>query len=358
MYVERQSNPNLKWETSESFDLGLDASLFNNKLSLTADYFSKTTKGMIIPGLADLHQGTAAADVNGGEVKNTGWELALSYAGSVEDFSYNIFGNVSHIDNELVNLDGYNSAGIDYIQHSDQVRGVLRPFRSAVGENLYSYYLVPAQGIFQSQEEVEAYTHNGNLIQPNAQAGDLKFEDVNNDGKINSEDRKFSGSYLPDFTYSFGFNFNYKNWDLNTLFQGVAGVKAFNAYKYSTYNASLQGYNLDNRVLGAWSPENTGSAIPRLATSDDNSNFGTNSTWYLENASYLRLKNVTLGYTLPKTAMNRIFEGSSLRIYVSADNIFTITDYEGMDPEVGNNGLDIGKYPLSSKYVVGLSLSF
>ncbi|VVV00465.1 TonB-dependent receptor SusC [Mesonia oceanica] len=358
LYVERQSNPNLKWETSESFDLGLDASLFNNKLSLTADYFSKTTKGMIIPGLADLHQGTAAADVNGGEVKNTGWELALSYAGSVEDFSYNIFGNVSHIDNELVNLDGYNSAGIDYIQHSDQVRGVLRPFRSAVGENLYSYYLVPAQGIFQSQEEVEAYTHNGNLIQPNAQAGDLKFEDVNNDGKINSEDRKFSGSYLPDFTYSFGFNFNYKNWDLNTLFQGVAGVKAFNAYKYSTYNASLQGYNLDNRVLGAWSPENTGSAIPRLATSDDNSNFGTNSTWYLENASYLRLKNVTLGYTLPKTAMNRIFEGSSLRIYVSADNIFTITDYEGMDPEVGNNGLDIGKYPLSSKYVVGLSLSF
>ena len=115
---------------------------------------------------------------------------------------------------------------------------------------------------------------------------------------------------------------------------------------------------MDNRVLGAWSPENTGSAIPRLATSDDNSNFGTNSTWYLENASYLRLKNVTLGYTLPKTAMNRIFEGSSLRIYVSADNIFTITDYEGMDPEVGNNGLDIGKYPLSSKYVVGLSLSF
>ncbi|MBW2962092.1 SusC/RagA family TonB-linked outer membrane protein [Mesonia aestuariivivens] len=359
LYVNRQSNPNLKWETSESFDLGLDASLFKNKLTITADYFSKTTKGMIIPGLADAHQGFEAPDVNGGEVKNTGWELALSYAGKVKDFSYNIFGNMSHIDNELVNLDGYNDAGIDFIQHSDDVRGVLRPLRSAVGENLYSYFLVPQTGIFQSQEEINAYTNsNGALIQPNAQPGDFRFEDTNGDGKIDSGDRKFSGSYLPDFTYSFGMNLNFKNWDLSALFQGVSGAKAFNAYKYSTYNASLQGYNLDNRVLNAWSPQNTGATIPRLSTSDANGNFGTTSSWYLENASYLRVKNITLGYTLPTTTMNHIFKGSSLRIYASADNVLTITDYEGMDPEVGNNGLDIGRYPLSSKYVLGLSLSF
>ncbi|SFU40000.1 TonB-linked outer membrane protein, SusC/RagA family [Pustulibacterium marinum] len=357
-YVGQQSNPNLKWETTESFDIGLDAQLLENRLSLTLDYFSKRTKGMIIPGLEDSHQGTAAADVNGGEVKNTGWELAASYTGGGKDLNYTIRGNMSTVQNELVNLDGYNEAGIEYIQHSDEVRGVLRPFRSAVGEELYSYYLVPVMGIFQSQDEIDAYAQNGELIQPDAQPGDLKFEDVNNDGKIDSNDRKFMGSYLPDFTYSFGFTVNYKNWDLNALFQGVAGAKAFNAYKYSTYNASLQGYNLDNRVLNAWSEDNTSSDIPRLSTSDANGNFGTISSWYLENASYLRLKNVTLGYTLPTDFMNRIMEGSSLRFYVSADNIFTITDYSGMDPEVGNNGLDIGRYPLSSKYVAGLSLSF
>ncbi|WBL23426.1 SusC/RagA family TonB-linked outer membrane protein [Zunongwangia sp. HRR-M8] len=359
LYLGRQSNSNLKWETSESFDIGLDASLFKNKLSITADYFSKKTKGMIIPGLADAHQGFEAPDVNGGEVKNTGWELSVSYKEKINDFSYNIFGNISQIDNELINLNGYNEAGIDFIQHNDDVRGVLRPFRSAVGENLYSYFLVPQTGIFQSQDEINAYTNsNGDLIQPNAKPGDFRFEDTNGDGKIDSGDRKFVGSYLPDFTYSFGLNLNYQNWDLNALFQGVSGAKAFNAYKYSTYNASLQGYNLDNRVLNAWTPENTRTDIPRLATSDDNSNFGTNSTWYLENASYLRLKNITLGYTLPRHTMESIFEGSSLRIYASADNVFTITDYEGMDPEVGNNGLDVGRYPLSSKYVVGLSLSF
>ncbi|MBC9794783.1 SusC/RagA family TonB-linked outer membrane protein [Sinomicrobium weinanense] len=357
-YVKQQSNPDLRWETGESFDLGLDASLFENRLSLTVDYFSKTTKGMILPGLEDAHQGVEAADVNGGEVRNTGWELGLTYTDSAGDLGYTVRGNISAIDNEVLNLDGYNEAGIDYVLHDFNVRSVLRPLRSAVGEELYSYFLVPHEGIFQSREEIEAYTHEGQPIQPNAQPGDLKFRDTNNDGKIDNNDRKFMGSYLPDFTYNFGFTLNYKNFDLNALFQGVAGAKAFNAYKYSTYNASLQGYNLDNRVLGAWSPENPGSDIPRLSTADDNSNFGTMSSWYLENASYLRLKNIALGYTLPGSFMDKVLEGSSLRIYLSADNLFTITDYSGMDPEVGNNGVDVGRYPLSSKYVAGLSFTF
>lgn len=357
-YVGRQSNPNLKWETSESFDVGLDAVLLDNHLSITADYFNKKTKGMILPGLEDAHQGTSAADVNGGDVKNTGWEFAASYSGGNKDFGYTVRGNMSMIDNELVSLQGYNAANIDYLPHGDNVRGVLSPFRSKIGEELYSYYLVPFEGIFQSQAEIDAYTHNGSLIQPNAKPGDLKFRDSNNDGKIDSNDKVFMGSYQPDVTYSFGVTLNYKGFDLNAIFQGVAGVKVFNAYKYTTYNASLQGYNLDNRVLGAWTTENTNTNIPRLSTGDSNGNFGTTSSWYLEDASYVRLKNLTVGYTIPQTIMNRLLEGSNLRFYISADNLFTITDYSGMDPEVGSRGLDVGRYPLSGKYVAGLSLSF
>lgn len=141
------------------------------------------------------------------------------------------------------------------------------------------------------------------------------------------------------------------------LFQGVSGVEVFNGYKFSTYNASLTGYNLDNRVLDAWSPSNTGATTPRLSTKDDNQNFGLASSWYLEDASYLRMKNVTLGYTINDRIMNSVLPGSSLRFYISAENLFTITDYTGIDPEVGGKGLDIARYPLSRTITAGLSLS-
>ncbi|PRZ28245.1 SusC/RagA family TonB-linked outer membrane protein [Flavobacterium granuli] len=356
-YAGRQSNPNLKWEISESLDFGLDASLFNNKLSLTADYFEKTTKGMIIPGLEDSHQGTIAADVNGGEVKNTGFEFGIGYKVKSGDFTYSINANASLLDNKLINLDGYNSSGIDYIAHSDNVRSILTPYRSIVGKELYSTYLIPYMGIFQSQAEIEAYKKDGKLIQPNAVPGDFKFQDTNNDGKIDNNDRAFMASYLPDVTYNLNLNFAYKSFDLGMIFQGVAGVKAFNGYKYTTYNASLQGYNLDNRVLDSWTPTNTNTNLPRISTKDDNQNFGTTSSWYLEDASYVRLKNVTLGYTLPKSVMGSSVKDPFLRVYLSAENLFTITPYSGIDPEVGGKGLDVGKYPVSRTITMGLSLS-
>lgn len=165
------------------------------------------------------------------------------------------------------------------------------------------------------------------------------------------------GSYQPDFTYAFNLNFDYKGFDLGMMFQGVSGAKVFNGYKFSTYNASLQGYNLDNRVLGAWSPEHTNTDIPRISTADDNLNFGTTSSWYLEDASYLRLKNINLGYTFGSGIMPKGFKGSSLRVFVSADNVFTITKYDGLDPEVGGKGLDVGRYPLSRIITAGVSLS-
>ncbi|MEK6492718.1 TonB-dependent receptor [Myroides odoratimimus] len=358
-YVNRQSNPNLKWETSESFDVGIDAAFFNGRLNLIADYFSKRTKGMIIPGLEDAHHGTAAADVNGGEVLNKGIELSLSYNDHIGDLNYKIFGNASFIKNELENLNGYNQSGIDYIAHGDNVRGVLSPYRSVVGKSLYSTYLVPYLGIFQSQSEIDAHrSKEGTLIQPNARPGDFKFEDSNGDGKIDNNDKQFMDAYVPKITYSFGLNLEYKNFDLSMFFQGVGDVKVFNGYKFTAYNASLQGYNLDSRVMGAWTPDNPNASLPRLSTKDDNQNYGTTSSWYLEDASYLRLKNLTIGYTMPKSVMSSLSPKSSLRIFMSGDNLFTITGYDGIDPEVGGVGMDVARYPVSRTISGGFLFTF
>ncbi|MCB4797946.1 SusC/RagA family TonB-linked outer membrane protein [Neotamlana laminarinivorans] len=358
VYIGQQSNPDLKWETSESLDFGIDAEFFNRSFSVTLDYFEKQTKDMILEGLEDLHQGTEAAYVNGGEVKNYGLEVSLGYRKTFGEVGFSARANASFIDNELVNLDGYNQSGINYIDHSTNVRSTLYPYRSTPGEELYSYYLVPYLGIFNSQAEIDAYTNDGELIQPNAVPGDFKFADTNNDGQIDNNDKVYMGSYQPDVTYSFNFNVDYKGFDLGVMFQGVSGAKAFNGYKYTAYNASSQGYNLDSRVLNAWTETNTNIDIPIISTTDNNQNFGTASSWYLEDASYLRLKNVNLGYTFSSDIMNQLIENSSLRVYLSAENVFTITNYSGMDPEVGGIGLDIGKYPLSRTISGGLSFSF
>lgn len=352
IYLSQLSNPNLTWETSESYDLGLDVSLFKQKLALTMDYFNKTTKGMILPGLEDSHQGATASYVNAGKVENKGFEFAATYTDAIGKLNYSIGANASTLKNKLLNLDGYNNTGIDYVVHNDNYRDVLQPFRSEVGQQLFSNYLVPYLGIFQSQAEIDAYTKDGNLIQPNAVPGDFKFEDTNNDGKIDVNDKKNMGSYLPKITYNFNLNLDYKGFDFGLILQGVGKVNVFNASKYTFYNAGNGGYNLDNGVLNAWSPTNPNADIPRVSTSDSNNNFQTNSSWYLENGAYLRVKNVTLGYTFPEN----ILHGSSLRIYVSAENLFTFTSYSGLNPEVGGKGLDLAKYPVPRVISTGLSL--
>ncbi|WP_010135477.1 SusC/RagA family TonB-linked outer membrane protein [Ochrovirga pacifica] len=356
-YVGRNGNADLKWETIESLDLGFDVSFLNHSLNLTFDYFEKTTKGMIIPGLSDLNQGISPASVNGGEVKNTGFEIAATYQNKIGALGYKVNANATSLKNKLENLDGYNAINQVTYNHGDNVRSVLRPYQTKVGGELYTPFLVPYVGIFQNQAEIDAYTKDGNLIQPNAKPGDFKFEDTNNDGKISDADRKYYKAYQPKLTYNFGLNLDYKGFDLGMIFQGVADVKAFNGYKYTTYNASLSGYNLDNRVLNAWTPENTNTNIPRLSTKDDNRNFGTTSSWYLEDASYLRVKNITLGYSFNKAVMDKLATGSSLRLYVSAENLFTLTDYSGLDPEVGGKGLDIAKYPVARTLSLGLLMS-
>ncbi|NHN24876.1 TonB-dependent receptor [Flavobacterium jejuense] len=352
IYLSQLSNTNLTWETSESYDLGLDATLFDQKLALTVDYFKKTTKGMILPGLEDSHQGADAPYVNAGKVDNTGLEFSATYTDAIGKLNYSISANASTLKNKLINLDGYNNTGIDYVAHNDNYRDVLLPFRSQIGEQLFSNYLVPYLGIFQSQAEIDAYTKDGNLIQPNAVPGDFKFADTNNDGKIDVKDKKSMGSYLPKVTYNFSLNLDYKGFDLGLIFQGVGKVNVFNASKYTFYNAGNGGYNLESGVLSAWTPTNTNTDIPRVSTADPNNNFQTNSSWYLENGAYLRVKNITLGYTLPEN----IFRGTSLRLYISAENLFAFTNYSGLNPEVGGRGLDLAKYPVPRVISTGLSV--
>ncbi len=352
-YVASAYNSTLSWETSEQTDLGLDVLLFHKKLSITADYFKKKTYDLIKQQDTEWTNtyGVDAPYINQGEISNKGFEFAVNYADKAGEFSYDLGFNFATLKNEVTYID---ENADSYWAHNDSWRGMLYPFRSKVGEPYYSYWLVKSDGIFQTDAEAKAYkSSNGTVIQPNAQAGDLKFIDQNGDGKIDDSDRIYMGNAFPKVTYGFSANFAWKNWDMSLFFQGVGGVKLFHAFKESTLNASEQGYNRWNKILDAWSTTNTGSDIPRISASDANKNFGTPSDWYLENGDYLRLKTLLIGYTFKKTPWN-----GTLRLYFSGENLLTFTKYSGMDPEVGGYGLDGGQYPVSRVFSFGAKLNF
>lgn len=348
--VTKQFNPNIIWERSQSIDIGVDLTLLK-KISLTADYYEKTTFGMVMENDANPHVGLESGPTsNVGDVLNRGVEATVKYQDSFGDWKFNVQANIGVNKNKVLNLDGYYN---DFIAHSDHVRGVLLPYRSAPGERLYSYYLIQNDGIFNSEEEIQAHSKDGQLIQPNARPGDLRFVDTNGDGSIDDNDKTYMGSAVPKFTYGFSLNLDYRKFDLSILTYGVSGSKIFNGYKYTAYNAGLQGYNLDSRVLNAWTPQNTNTDIPILSRQDPNGNFGTASDWYLESGDYFRIKNITVGYHMP------IFFGKlQSRLYFSAENPFTFTSYSGIDPEVGSIGLDVANYPLAKTYTVGLNVNF
>ncbi|MFD2967775.1 SusC/RagA family TonB-linked outer membrane protein [Sphingobacterium bambusae] len=349
--MTKQFNPDIVWERTESLDIGLDVMLFK-KLSINADYYRKTTLGMIQENEANPHIGLErGSTANVGDVLNKGFEFGARYNDTFGDWTLGLNANIGFNENELKDLDGYFN---DFIAHSSHVRGVLLPYRSTAGQPLYSYYMVPTAGIFASDAEAAAYRNaNNQPIQPQAKGGDLRFVDTNGDGVINDSDRQYMGSAIPKFTYGFSANVAYKNFDLSVLTYGVGGTKIFNGYKYTAFNAGLQGYNLDARVLDAWTPENTNTTIPRLTREDPNRNFGTVSDWYLEDGDYFRIKNITVGYRIPE-----LLGKLQSRVYFSAENPFTFTSYSGIDPEVGDIGLDVGRYPLAKTFTVGLNVNF
>ncbi len=349
-------NYGLTWETSEQTDFGFDIDLLKNHLNIVSDYYVKKTKNLIdqipIAGTAGIPNEPYG---NVGRVQNKGVEFAATYNNQIGDFQYKIGGNIATIDSKVLDL-----GTREYIPHSDNVRSVLYPLRSTVGQPWYSFFLIPTNGIFQSDAEAKAYVDKkGTIIQPNAKAGDLKFVDTNGDGKINDNDRVYMGNALPKLTFGISGYASYKGLDFSFQLQGVSGNKIFNGFKLTTLTAAEQGYNMSSAILGAWSTTNKGSNIPRISATDPNQNFGMASDWYLENGSYLRVKNITLGYTIPTVLFQKIkMENCKVRFYLSAENLLTITKYSGMDPEVGNNGIDVGSYPISRIITVGVNVNF
>ena len=353
------ANTELKWETTESWGVGLDLTLFNS-FSMSVDYFNKYTRDLIeqLPIFSTL--GVEAEPLgNVGSVINKGWEITANYDKRIGDVNFGFFGNLSTLKSEVLSL-----GERDYIQDSYVINS-MQPVRSVVGQPWQSFYLFETDGIFRSENEVLSYTYTNpesgikSLIQPNAKPGDLKFVDKNNDGVINEEDKSYLGSYLPKLTYAFGGNLEYRGLDFSFMFQGISGNKIFNAFKMMGLNGRAQENNLLADVMDSYN-FNPNSNIPRIGVaSDPNRNFTSTNDFFLEDGSYLRLKNVTLGYTIPKAVMSNLgLADSSIRIFASGENLFTITKYTGLDPEVGGIGVDGGQYPISRSFTFGLNVNF
>ena len=357
-------NKKLTWETSEQMDLGLDVDMFKNRLSLSFDYFDKRTFNLIQEQTMDWPStiGLDPMFVNQGEVRNRGFEVSANWNDRInKNFSYFISGNFTYLKNWVSDIGVKNVDGTPGVWTDSDSKFRVIPFtrQTAQGEPLNSYYLIRTAGIFQSNAEAAAYVKDGKRIQPNAVAGDLKFIDYNNDGKIDDKDRQYCGSATPKTTYAFTLGTTYKKLSVNAMFQGVGGAQAFYVAKYMTMSDVEGNFNRVKDVLSAWSPTNTSSNTPRLSKNDPNANFSTASDWYLEDASYLRLKNLTVSYDLTDMLQkwSHLKErGSRMFVYFSGENLFTMTSYSGMDPECG--GWDAMKYPVSRVFSFGVKLTY
>lgn len=352
------SNPDLKWETSEQTDFGVDMDLWGEKLSVSADYYIKTTKGLLIrPSIPDI-VGYSAPYVNGGNVQNKGVELGITYKGQItRDLGINASFNISHNVNKVTRIDNTAEAiaGANYINMGSITR-------MAVGEPIAYFWGVKTAGIFQTQEQIDNYTYTNpttgatKLIQPNAKPGDLKFIDQNGDGTINDNDRVNLGDPNPKYTTGLTINLFYKNLDLTIFSIGMFGQKVFNG----NYRFDKTVSNLPKTMLDSWSPDNTDARYPRFVSNDPNRNYSTVSDLLLEKDNFVRVKDLQLGYTLPEALTTR-FKVNTLRVFVAVDNAFTFTKYSGFDPEIGatsplSMGIDRGVYPQSRTFRFGVDL--
>ncbi|MDF9829378.1 TonB-dependent receptor [Parabacteroides sp. PF5-6] len=366
LYLKTAYNSNLTWETSEQTDLGLDMNFLKDRLSFSMDFFYKRTVDLIQSQTSGWpnYMGVEPKLINQGEIRNRGFEFMLNWNDNVtKDFSYTIGGNLSLLKNWVEDIGVTDDKGEKSVwAHDDGFRGTLYPYQTAEGQPLYTYYVIKTDGIFQSDSEAAAYVDtNGNRIQPNAKAGDLKFIDQNGDGKIDTEDRVYMGSYMPKVTFSLMGGFTYKKLTFSMMLQGAAKTKVFNASQFILLNETQGNFNRWDKILDAWSPSNTGSNIPRISKEDANGNFETCSDFYLEDASYLRIKNVTLAYDLTdilRKATCFSDRKSALTVYASGENLYTFTGYSGIDPEVGGKGLDAMKYPVSRVLSLGIKLTY
>jgi len=350
LYPHVMPNPNVKWETVEQFNGGIDLVLLKNRLNLTFDAYIKNTSDMLVPMAVSVSSGYSDINVpsiNAGKVENKGVELTVSSVNvNKKDFQWNTDVNVSFNRNKIVKMND----GVPLFTGFEAFLTKLQILSE--GHPVNSFYGYVMNGLFQNQSEVDNYATQ---VENGTAPGDVKFRDLNNDGVINAEDRTYIGNPFPEWTFSMNNNFNYKNIDLQIFLQGVAGNDIYNANRIWQEGMSVP-QNQIAKVKDRWTGEGTSNSIPRAIYGDPNQN-ARHSTRFVEDGSYLRIKNVTLGYTLPKEVTQK-FHTDMLRIYLSCQNLYTFTKYSGMDPEVGTGGVDGGTYPVTRTVSFGLNVQF
>jgi TonB-linked SusC/RagA family outer membrane protein len=355
-YPNILANPNVTWETSTQTDVGLDANLFNSRFTLNFDWYNKTTDGWLVQAPIQAVYGTNPPYINGGNILNRGYEINVGWKDHIGKFHYSINGNMAFNHNEVTKILGggiiYGASGF-YGNNSSW-------YVAEVGMPAGAFYGYKTNGIFQTQADVQAYKNkNGGMIMPNAVPGDIRFVDVNGDGKIGANDRTYIGNPHAPYTYGVTINLNYVGFDFSVLGTGVSGNKIVQATDWSSLNDPLN--NFTTGILNRWHGVGTSNTMPRVSLNGNMNNINFSDMW-LQSGSYFRLSNITLGYDF-KHLWNTM-PLQQLRLYATLQNAYTFTKYRGMDPEVGyapdawSQGIDIGYYPSPRTFMLGLSVKF
>jgi TonB-linked SusC/RagA family outer membrane protein len=355
-YRTRIGNPDAKWETSVSSNIGIDATLLNGRFEFALDVWRKDTRDLLFGAPVPAVAGASAAAplINIGSMRNQGIDIQLINRGKIsEEISYNVTWNNTFLQNEITAL----NPGVDFIG-GRAFRGI-SPIRNQVGQSLSSFFGYNVLGYFGSQAEVD-----NSPAQDGAGVGRFKYEDVNGDGKITPDDRTFIGSPVAPYSGGLNFGVEYKNWDFNVYTAYSVGNEIFNMSKWFTdFFGTFEGAGKGVRAKQSWTPELGNDALAPIWESVSNiSTSGAENSWYVEDGSYLRVQNISLGYNLNPGLASKLGLKRA-RIAASANNVFTLTKYSGLDPSVGGSadstfGIDVGNYPVTPSYNIVLNLGF
>jgi len=362
-YPEHLANEDVKWETSEQLNIGVDARFLSSRLALTADWYVKKTKDWLVQAPVLATAGTDGPIINGGDVTNKGIELGLSWNDNIgKDFTYSVGANFAYNHNEVGEIP--TEDGIIHGATNEIYSNAEEFYRAENGHAIGYFWGYKTAGIFQNQQEINEWIAAGNgVMQSSVQPGDVKYVDVNHDGQINADDKVDLGNGLPKYTFGFNLSAQYKGFDLSMNFSGAAGFKI--AQSYRDPNSSQANYS--RAILNRWTGEGTSNKMPRVTYSDvGNWLF---SDLYLQDGDYLRLQNLTVGYDFKRLIS---WKGiSKLRLYAQVQNLFTLTKYDGMDPEIGSyngtdgnssdswvSGVDMGYYPHPRTFLIGVNIAF
>ena len=351
------SNPNIHWEEVRQANFGVDMSLFDSRVSLSLDAYIKNTNDMLVKASIPITSGfedTTETFTNAGKMRNKGVEMTLRTINLKGIFSWESALTATYNKNEILDLNSETPMFINQIGNS-----YVTMLKAGYPINVFYGYVT--DGLFQNWGEV-----NRHATQPGAAPGDIRFRDLNNDGVINDEDRTILGNPNPNWFFSLSNNLSYKGWELSVFLQGVAGNKIYNYPRYCLESGAFNG-NLSTNVANSWRPDNPNTDMPRFSKVDGTDNKLAYTDRWLEDGSYIRLKTIDLGYTFPKQWLQKAMI-QNLRLYVSMENLFTLTKYTGYTPDLGESsstgvsynvfsrGIDQGRYPIPRTFSFGIQL--